>query len=300
MTPNRWNIPDYGFGVGLRTVHYDHILEHRPKVDWFEIISETYLESQGRVRYVLDRVAEQYPIVIHGVSLSIGSSDPLNFDYLRLVKALADRVKAAYVSDHLCWTGVNAHNAHDLLPIVFNDESLRSIADKARQAMDFLERPLVLENVSTYVQFAGSAMPEWEFHVRLMERSGCGMLMDVNNIYVNAFNHGFDPVAFIDAIDPATIVQYHLAGHTDKGTHLLDTHNDHVIDDVWELYRYACSRSGPRNTLLEWDEDIPDFDTVHREARKARLYRTTEAKAPSIDPRSRSSKLPQVHLTPVE
>lgn len=300
MTPNRWNIPDYGFGVGLRSVHYDHILEHRPKVDWFEIISETYLESQGRVRYVLDRVAEQYPIVLHGVSLSIGSTDPVNRHYLKLLKALADRVKTPYVSDHLCWTGVNAHNAHDLLPIMFNEASLKLIVQKVKEVMDFLERPLVLENVSTYAAFAGSTMTEWEFHARLMEESGCGMLMDVNNIYVSAYNHGFDPIDFIDRIDPSYIAQYHLAGHTNKGTHILDTHNDHVIDAVWELYRYAHQRSGGRNTLLEWDEDIPDFDTVHQEALKARQYRSVESTPPKIDPRTISAATPQMHVTKVE
>lgn len=300
MTPNRWNIPDYGFGVGLRSVHYDHILEHQPNVDWFEIISETYLESQGRVRYVLDRIAERYPIVLHGVSLSIGSTDPLNREYLKLLKALADRVKTPYVSDHLCWTGVNAHNAHDLLPIMFNEASLKQIAQKVKQVMDFLERPLVLENVSTYAQFAGSTMSEWEFHARLMEDAGCGMLMDINNIYVSAYNHGFNPIEFIDRIDPSYISQYHLAGHTNKGTHLLDTHNDHVIEAVWELYRYAYKRSGGRNTLLEWDEDIPDFNVVHQEALKARQYRTVESGVPAINPRVLSTTTPTMQVTRVE
>lgn len=300
MIPNRWNIPDSGFGVGLRSVHYDHILEHHPPVDWFEIISETYLESHGRVRYVLDRVAERYPIVLHGVSLSIGSTDPINREYLKLLKALADRVKSPYISDHLCWTGVNAHNAHDLLPIMFNDESLALITTKVQQVMDFLERPLVLENVSTYVQFASSTMTEWEFHAQLMEDAGCGMLMDINNIYVSAYNHGFDPKEFIDRIDPSYVVQYHLAGHTNKGTHLLDTHNDHVIDDVWALYRYAHLRSGGRNTLLEWDEDIPEFDVVHAEALKARQYRLGPGQLSTGILQRQAGPIPHMRTTPVE
>lgn len=299
MIPNKWNIPDFGFGVGLRSVHYNHILEHHPPVDWFEVISETYLESGGRVRYVLDSVAERYPIVLHGVSLSIGSSDPVNFEYLKLLKALADRVASPYISDHLCWTGVNAHNVHDLLPIPYTEESLKHIAEKARQVMDFMERPLVLENVSTYAQFASSSMSEWEFHARLMEESQCGMLMDVNNIYVSAYNHDFDAKEFIARIDPSLICQYHLAGHTHKGTHILDTHNDHVIDEVWELYRYAHQRTGGRNTLLEWDEDIPDFDVVHEEALKAKIYRTEKAEF-SQPKKKKSSVPPPMRLTPVE
>lgn len=298
MTPNRWNLPDLGFGVGLRSVHYRHILEQHPPVDWFEIISETYLGSKGRVRYVLDQVAERYPVVLHGVSLSIGSSDPLDRGYLRLLKELADRVRTPYISDHLCWTGVNAHNVHDLLPIPYTEESLKHIAAKAREAMDFLERPLVLENVSTYAQFSSSTMNEWEFHARLMEEAQCGMLMDVNNIYVSAYNHGFDPKAYIDRIDPSLVCQYHLAGHTNKGTHLLDTHNDHVVDDVWELYRYAYQRTGGRNTLLEWDEDIPEFDVVHAEALKARRYRT-ESPLPGR-PLPVPTHEPAVRVTPVE
>ena len=299
MTPNRWNIPDLGFGVGLRSVHYDHILQHRPPVDWFEIISETYLKSGGRARAVLDAVAEQYPVVLHGVSLSIGSTDPLKWDYLRLLKDLAKRVKAPYITDHLCWTGVNAHNMHDLLPIMFNEESLKHIAGRVRQVMDFLELPFALENASTYIAFNGSTMTEWEFHARLMEETGCGMLLDVNNVYVSAFNHGFDPKTFIDAIPPDMICQYHLAGHSNKGTHILDTHNDHVIDAVWELYRYAHARTGGRPTLLEWDDDIPEFDIVHQEALKAKQYRT-EAPTTVLLDTLRPVNAPQTHLTTVE
>lgn len=299
MTPNRWNIPDYGFGVGLRSVHYQHILDHRPPVDWFEVISETYLGSKGRVRYVLDAVAEHYPIVLHGVSLSVGSADPVNMEYLRLLKDLAERVRTPYISDHLCWTGVNAHNVHDLLPIPYTEESLKHITAKVKQVMEFMERPLVLENVSTYAQFASSSMSEWEFHARLMEDSGCGMLMDVNNIYVSAYNHGFDAKAFIDRIDPSQVCQYHLAGHTHKGTHILDTHNDHVVDEVWELYRYAYQRTGGRNTLLEWDEDIPEFDVVHQEALKAGRYRN-ESPAEGAVPAARPAVAPRMRLTPVE
>ncbi len=274
MKKNKWNVPDYGFGVGLRSVHYDHILDHKPPVDWFEIISETYLEAGGKTRYVLDKVLERYPVVLHGVSLSIGSTDPLNREYLTKLKALADRVKAPYITDHLCWTGVNAHNMHDLFPIPYTEANVKHIADRARQVMDFMERPLGLENVSSYVAFTESTMEEWEFLVSIAEKADCGILLDVNNIHVSSVNHTYSSMDFVQAIPPERILQYHLAGHTDKGTHLLDTHNDHVIEDVWELYRASYQRSGGRNTLLEWDEDIPSFDVVHTEALKAKKYRS--------------------------
>lgn len=278
MAGNRWNLPDLGFGIGLRSVHFTHILEHRPPVDWFEALSENYMDTGGRPLYVLDFVAERYPVALHGVSLSIGGTDPLNFEYLRKLKALAGRTRARWISDHLCWTGVSGLNVHDLLPMPYTDESLRHTAGRVRIVQDFLEQPIILENPSTYLEFGHSTWTEWEFLAALAERADCGILLDVNNVYVSAFNHGFDPRVYLDAIPPDRVVQNHLAGHTNKGTHILDTHSDHVIDTVWELYGYHSRQTGGASTLLEWDESIPGFDTVHAEALKARSYR--EAYAP--------------------
>ncbi len=199
---NRWGFPDLGIGIGLRTVHYAHILETRPKVDFFEILSENYMDTGGRPAWVLDQIAEAYPVVLHGVSLSIGSADPLDREHLTKLKALADRTKALWVSDHLCWTGVSGRNTHDLLPMPLTEEALSHVVARVKTVSDFLERPLILENASTYAEFTASSMPEWEFFARLMEEADCGMLLDVNNVYVSAFNHGFDPKAYLDAIPP--------------------------------------------------------------------------------------------------
>jgi hypothetical protein len=270
---NRWGLPDLGIGIGLRTVHYPHILEQKPAVDFFEILSENYMDTGGRPLWVLDQVAERYPIVLHGVSMNIGSTDPLERDHLAKLKSLASRTRAAWVSDHLCWTGVAGRNTHDLLPMPLTEEALRHVVQRVKQVSEILERPLMLENASTYAEFASSSMPEWEFFARLMEGADCGMLLDVNNVYVSSFNHGFDPGLYLDAIDPTRVTQYHLAGHTNKGTHIIDTHNDFVIDAVWDLYRRSVARTGNVATLLEWDADIPEFGVVHAEALKARAYR---------------------------
>jgi uncharacterized protein (UPF0276 family) len=257
MTCSTLKLPNLGLGVGLRTAHYAHILEHWPAVDWLEIISENFLDSGGRPRHVLDQVAERYPLVMHGVSLSIGSTDPLNFEYLRKLKALADRVRPAWISDHVCWTGVAGLNTHDLLPIPFNDETLRHVGDRVRIVQEVLERPLILENPSSYVTFATSTMLEWEFLTRLAEQTGCGLLLDVNNVYVSSRNHDFDAAEYIRSVPHDRVVQFHLAGHTNRGTHLIDTHDSHVIDPVWELYRLAHELTGGAATLLEWDARIP-------------------------------------------
>jgi uncharacterized protein (UPF0276 family) len=270
---NRWNLPDLGIGVGLRTVHFPHILSAWPKVDWFEALSENFMETGGRPLYVLDRLAERYPVVLHGVSLSIGSTDPLDLGYLSRLKDLARRTRARWVSDHLCWTGVMGRNVHDLLPMPYTEAALRHTVDRVKAVSDHLERPLVLENPSSYVEFSASSMPEWEFLARLAEEADCGLLLDVNNVYVSSFNHGFDPRAYIEAIPADRVVQYHLAGHTHKGTHIVDTHSDHAIPDVWELYGRSVRRTGLVSTLYEWDEDIPDFDTMHAEALKAGPWR---------------------------
>ena len=268
---NRWNFPDLGVGIGLRTVHYAHILETKPEVDFFEILSENYLDTGGRPLRVLDQVAERYPVVMHGVSMSIGSTDRLDLEYLRKLKALADRTKARWVSDHLCWTGVSGQeHARPASDAPDRGGPAPTSPTRVRTVSDVLERPLMLENASTYAEFAASSMPEWEFFGRLMEQADCGMLLDVNNVYVSAFNHGFDPQRYLDAIDPSRVTQYHLAGHTNKGTHIVDTHNDHAIPEVWELYRHSVARTGNVSTLFEWDGDIPAFEVVHAEALQAR------------------------------
>jgi uncharacterized protein (UPF0276 family) len=273
---SRLGHPNLGLGLGLRSVHYQHILENSPQVDWFEVISENYMDSGGRPRYVLEQVAERYPIVMHGVSLSIGSTDPLNFDYLRKLKNLAKATNALWVSDHVCWTGVASKNAHDLLPIPYTEQALKHLIERVRAVQDFLERPLVLENPSTYITFAHSTMPEVEFLNRMADATGCGLLLDVNNVYVSCFNHDLDPFEFVRAIPHDRVVQFHLAGHTNCVTHLIDTHDGHVVHPVWELYRLAHELTGGVSTLLEWDAKIPPFPVVHEEVLKARNFMHAE------------------------
>jgi uncharacterized protein (UPF0276 family) len=268
-----------GFGVGLRSVHFSHILREWPAVDWFEIISENFLDSAGRPRYVLEQIAERYPVVMHGVSLSIGSTEPLDFDYLTKLRRLAGEVKARWISDHLCWTGVAGRTSHDLLPLPLTEEALEHVAQRVRTVQDFLERPLVLENPSSYVTFAASTMPEWEFLSRLADETGCRLLLDVNNVYVSSRNHDFDPREYLRAIPHKRVMQFHLAGHTDLGTHCIDTHDGRVIGRVWELYREAVTLTDGAATLLEWDARIPTFEEVHAEALKARTWACEAAPA---------------------
>jgi uncharacterized protein len=261
-----------GFGVGLRSVHFSHILHHWPAVDWFEIISENFLDSAGRPRYVLAQISERYPIVMHGVSLSIGSTDPLDFDYLKKLNRLSREVNARWISDHLCWTGVAGRTTHDLLPLPLTEESLNHVAERVRTVQDFLERPLVLENPSSYIAFAADTMPEWEFLSRLSAETGCRLLLDVNNVYVSSRNHDFDPHRYLQSIPHDRVQQFHLAGHTDLGTHCIDTHDGRVVDSVWDLYREAVAFTGGVATLLEWDAKIPTFNEVHAEALKAKQF----------------------------
>jgi hypothetical protein len=272
MNDPRLGYENLGLGVGLRTVHFPHILERHPTVDWFEIISENFIDSGGRPRHVLEQVAERYPVVMHGVSLSIGSTDPLDFSYLQKLKNLAGAVNARWISDHLCWTGVAGLNSHDLLPIPLNEETLKYVVERIRTVQDFLERPLVLENPSSYVTFADSTMSEWEFLSRMANDADCGLLLDVNNVYVSSRNHDFDPTEYIRNVPHERVVQCHLAGHTNLGTHIIDTHDDHVINPVWELYRLAHQLTGGVSTLLEWDAKIPEFPVVHAEVLKAKQY----------------------------
>jgi uncharacterized protein (UPF0276 family) len=266
----RLGYDDLGLGVGLRTVHFDYILKHSPAVDWFEVISENFMDSQGRPRYVLEQISERYPVVMHGVSLSIGSTEPLDFDYLRKLKNLARSIGARWISDHLCWTGVAGINTHDLLPLPYNEESLQHVVDRVRIVQDFLEQPLVLENPSSYVTFADSTISEAEFMARVADEADCRLLLDVNNVFVSAKNHDFDPVEYLRSMPHERVVQMHLAGHTNCGTHLIDTHDGPVINPVWELFRLAHESTGSVSTLLEWDAQIPEFPVVHREVLKAR------------------------------
>jgi uncharacterized protein len=270
--PNRFGIPDLGVGLGLRTVHYAHVLEARPAVDWFEILSDNYMHTSGRPLYFLDAVAERYPVAMHGVSLSIGSTDPLDRAYLAELRALRDRTGARWVSDHLCWTGVAGKNTHDLLPMPYTAEALRHVVDRVRHVQDFLGTPLALENPSTYVELSGSEMPEWEFLARVAEDADCALLLDVNNVFVSAYNHGFDPRSYLAAIPFDRVVQFHVAGHTNHETHIIDSHIGPVNDEVWRLLGDAYGRAGGASVLLEWDAEIPSFEETHREALRAKEF----------------------------
>lgn len=265
-------LPNIGLGLGLRNVHFNHITEHWPAVDWFEIISENFMDTGGRPRHILRQVAERYPIAMHGVSLSIGSTDPVDFDYLEKLKKLAAEVNPAWISDHLCWTGVLGINTHDLLPVPLTYESLKHISDRIKIVQDYLERPLVLENPSTYLAFKHSSIPEWEFLTALTDETGCGLLLDVNNVYVTCYNNDMDAVEYIENLPHDRIVQMHLAGHQYCGTHIIDTHDREVIPGVWELFSLAWQRTGGTSLLLEWDSNIPPFDEYHAELLKAKQF----------------------------
>lgn len=269
--PPRLGLPNLGLGVGLRNQHFAYLMSHDPEVDWFEIISENFIDNHGYARRVLERVAAARPVVMHGVSLSVGSTDPLDWDYLKNLKALAEFVRPAWVSDHLCWTGVAGVNTHDLLPMPLNEESLKHVAARVRQVQDFLGRPLVLENPSTYLEFKDSTIAEWDFLSELARETGCGLLLDVNNVYVSGHNHGFDPEHYVRSLPHESVVQIHLAGPTDCGRYLVDTHDQPVPAPVWELYGLAQELTGGVSTLLEWDANIPDFPELVAELRKAEL-----------------------------
>lgn len=267
-----------GHGVGLRPPHYPYVLENKPDIAWFEVISENFMglgeQEGGRPISVLEKVRENYPIVLHGVSLSIGSVDPLDQVYLTKLKALVERIQPSLVSDHLCWTGVNGENLHDLLPLPYNEEAITHVSSRIAQLQDFLGRQMLFENVSSYMSFESSEMTEWEFVAEVAKRSGCGVLLDVNNIYVSATNHGFDPVAFLDGIPVEAVGQFHLAGHSEHVSQtgfLVDTHDHPVSQPVWTLYERAVRRFGKVPTLIEWDDKIPSFPELLAESRRARV-----------------------------
>ncbi len=276
-------LPNLGLGLGLRSQHFKHITETKPKVDWFEIISENFMDSGGRPGYFLDQIVEHYPIVMHGVSLSIGSTDSLDFNYLKKLKKLASEVNPKWISDHLCWTGVLGLNTHDLLPVPLTEESLKHICNRINTVQDFLERPLILENPSTYLSFQHSTIHEADFLRLMTEETGCGLLLDVNNVYVTCFNNEIDPIEYIEKLPHEQVVQMHLAGHLHCGTHIVDTHDSHVIDSVWELFRFAWKKTGGCAVLLEWDNHIPSFDEYHAEVLKAKNYMSGEMGKVNMD-----------------
>lgn len=259
-----------GFGLGLRPAYYADILDGRPRVDWFEIISENYMVPGGRPLAMLERVRADYPLVMHGVSMSIASTDPLDVDYLRDLRALARRIEPSWISDHLAWTGVHGLNLHDLLPIPYTQEALTHVVDRIGRVQDFLGRQLVVENASTYVDFSESDMHEWEFVVEMAERADCLLLLDVNNVFVSGFNHGFDPLRFIESIPAGRVAQLHLAGHTDGETLKIDTHDQPVCEDVFRLYEAARRRFGNVSVMIERDDNFPPFADLLAELDRVR------------------------------
>jgi uncharacterized protein (UPF0276 family) len=261
----------HGFGLGLRSDHYGDLLDGgRAKVDWLEILTENYLVPGGAPLANLERARARYPLAMHGVSLSIGSTDPLDMGYLAQMKALAQRIEPAVISDHLCWTGYSGINAHDLLPVPHNEEAIAHIAARVTRVQDFLGRRIALENVSSYVDYSFSAVPEWEFLAAVAERADCDILLDVNNIYVSAFNHEFDPLTYLAAVPRARVRQFHMAGHQNHGSHIIDTHDAPVIDPVWSLFAEAVRRFGPVPAMIERDANIPPLDDLLAEVAEMR------------------------------
>ncbi|MGP8232489.1 MAG: DUF692 domain-containing protein [Methylovirgula sp.] len=267
-----------GFGLGLRPVYYREIFESKPPVDWFEVISENYMVKGGPPLVALERIRADYPIVMHGVSMSIASTAPLDKTYLTALKDLADRFQPEYVSDHLCWTGVHGVNLHDLLPIPYTQEALDHVVSRIAKVQDFLGRRIAIENVSSYVTFAESEMDEWAFVRELARRADCWLLLDVNNVFVSGYNHDFDPEEFLHSIDVDRVVQFHLAGHEDRGTHKIDTHDEPVSEEVWALFAQAWRRFGPVSTMIERDDKFPPFAELLAELQRARKIAATISK----------------------
>lgn len=271
--------PNLGIGIGLRVPHYRYIFEHNPPIDFFEIISENFMVAGGPPLRNLDRILERYPVVQHGVSMGLGSAEPLDQDYLRRLKALTRRTKTPWFSDHLCWTKSGNAHLHDLLPLPYTDDVIEFIAARAAQVQDFIELPFAIENLSSYVAFRQSTMTEWEFYRAVVEAADCKMMLDLNNIYVSSINHQFDPMDYLNHIPWERVIQVHVAGHTQQpnGT-LLDTHDNHVISPVWDLYRHAVEKTGGVSTVLEWDENFMSFPETWAEARKAEQHQVGVAR----------------------
>ena len=293
MPANRFNgYTDLGIGIGLRVPHYRHILSKKPTVDWFEIISENFMVDGGRPLEVLDEILEQYRVVQHGVSMYFGSTDRIDREQLKRLKSLVKRTKTPFLSDHLCWGSIDGTYTHDLLPVPYTFAAAKNTADRIRYVRDFLEIPIIVENVSSYAEFHASEMTEWEFLSEVVERADCGMLLDVNNIYVSSQNHDFNPFDYLENVPHHRVGQIHIAGHSKYEKYILDTHDHAVIDPVWKLYARAIDLVGSTATLLEWDAHIPSFNEVHNEALKANrfLSRQLEQRDAATKTRTQSSK----------
>jgi uncharacterized protein (UPF0276 family) len=299
-SPRATDAPFLGVGVGLRPKHYAHILAAQDSralgVDFFEALSENYMVPGGRPLRVLADVRARFPIALHGVSLNIGSADPLQESYLEALKTLVRRFEPTIVSDHLCWTGVDGRNLHDLVPLPYTEVALCHVAERVSRVQDRLGRRLALENVSSYFAYVEDAMPEWEFLSRVAERADCGILLDVNNIFVSAHNHGFAPTDYLAGVPPERVFQIHLAGHSAQGELLIDTHDHPIREEVWSLYAAALRRTGPVSTLIEWDDAIPAFPTLGAEAARARAILEAESKE-ALRERSRGEPRPAATAT---
>ena len=273
MPANAFNgFTEYGIGIGLRVPHYRHILAKKPVVDWFEIISENFMVDGGRPLEVLDSILEQYRVVQHGVAIYFGSADKFNREHLKRLKRLVKYTNTPWLSDHLCWGSVDGRYTHDLLPLPYTLEAVRTTAERVRMVQDSLEIPVAVENVSSYAEYHDSEMTEWEFLNEVVHAADCGILLDVNNIYVSSQNHDFDPMQYVNSIPADRVAQIHIAGHSRFEKYILDTHDHPVLDPVWKLYARAIERCGPTATLLEWDDNIPSFEEVHAEALKAERF----------------------------
>ncbi len=268
---NRSKFSSLGAGVGLRRQHYSYVLENWPAMDWFEVITENFMVEGGRPLEVLEQIRSRYPIVLHGVSMSVGSAEGSNTDYLRALAKLARRFDPAWISDHLCWTRTGRHNLHDLIPLPYNEEAVRVAARRIREAQDALGQRILIENISSYLTYTHSVLKEWEFVAAVAEEADCGILLDINNVFVNAFNHRFSAEQYIDGMPIERVAQFHLAGHRDCGTHLLDTHDQQIHAEVWQLYEHALRRFGAVSTLIEWDDHIPEFAELQAEVSAAQM-----------------------------
>ena len=269
------HIPNLGIGIGLRPAHYEEIFAQKPAIDWFEIISENFMVDGGKPLEVLDRILERYPVVQHGVNLAIGSPDPLDWDYLKKLKALTKLTKTPWFSDHLCWGRLPGAHFHDLLPLPYTQEVIDYVAERARIVQDFLEIPFALENLSSYLAYHVDQMPEWEFYAAIVEKADISMMLDVNNIYVSSRNHGFDPLTYLRSIPMERVLQIHLAGHSDHGDYVLDTHDQPVRDEVWQLYAQVWPQTRGVSTLLEWDDNFVSFEQTWKEALRAKEFQKT-------------------------
>lgn len=288
-----------GFGLGLRTQHFDVVLNTEPDIDWFEVLSENYMVAGGKPRYYLKAIGERYPLVMHGVSLSIGSTDPLNMDYLKALKQLANDVQPQWISDHICWTSIHGVNSHDLLPLPYTEETVKHVAQRIKTVQDFLGRRILMENVSSYLSYQDSSMDEWEFVNAVAEAADCLILLDINNIYVSARNHHFNPLDYLNKINPKRVQQFHLAGHSDYGDYVIDTHDHDVPSSVWDLYLAALKRFGGISTMIERDANIPEFSALEAELTIARnIARDTLGEAHPLNAAKDRKNMPEGKVIP--